>query len=241
PGLARMDDPGNDLPGLVANVDQNRRTGRVEVPDVVGDVLEVADVFAGLEIEGDQRVGVEVVAGAQRSVEIGRRIADHEIDAVGGEIDRRVLPNAAAQRLVGIAGLGELLLLGLNVAVHVAAGRVLLRPDAGRILWNGVEIPNELAVLGVVGAYEAAHAVFAAIGADQHFAFDHGRRHGLAVAELGIGDVGLPDLGAGLGVQRDELGVEGGEVDLVLKDRDAAIVRTAAIGGDRPALWLASP
>src|SRR5262249_23656170 len=151
---------------------------------VVGDVLEVADIPAGIEIERDQRVGVEVVAGAQRAVEIGRRIADDEIDAVGREIDRRILPDAAAERLVGIAGLGELVLLGLDIAVHVAAGGVLLRPHADRVFRNGVEIPELLAVLGVVGAHEAADAVFAAVGADQNFAVDDGGRHGFAVAEL---------------------------------------------------------
>src|SRR5262249_3123859 len=155
--------------------------------------------------------------------------ADHEIDAVGGEIDRRILPYAAAERLVGIADLGELLLLGFDVAMHVAAGRVVLRPHADGIFRRGVEGPEQLAVLGVIGLHEAADAVFAAVGADQDFALHGGRRHGLAVAELGVGDIGLPELVAGLGVERDQLGVERRQIDLVLVHRDAAIVRTAAI------------
>ena len=79
------------------------------------------------------------------------------------------------------------------------------RPHADRVLGDRVEVPHELAGLGVVGADEAADAVLAAVGADQDLAVDGGRRHGLAVAELGIGDVGLPDQAAGLCVERDEL------------------------------------
>ena len=92
------------------------------------DVLEVADVLAGVEVDRDQRVGVEVVARTQAAVEIGRRIADHEVDAGCVEIDRRVLPDAAAERLVGIAVLLQRRLLGLDVAVHVAAGGVVSSP-----------------------------------------------------------------------------------------------------------------
>src|SRR5205085_1821253 len=105
----------------------------------------------------------------------------------------------------------------------------------------GVEGPEQLAVLGVVGLDEAADAVFAAVRADQDFALDGGRRHRLAVAELGIRDVGLPHLVAALGVERDQLGVERREIDLVFEDRDAAIVRAAAIGRDRPERVLVVP
>src|SRR6476646_186455 len=82
---------------------------------------------------------------------------------------------------------------------------------------------------------------FAAVGADEHFAFDDGRSHRLAIAELRIGDIGLPHLVAGLGVERDQLGVERGEIDLVVGDRDAAIVRPAAIGRDRSERLLVVP
>src|SRR5438105_7245031 len=108
------------------------RGQRLDDGTAIADVLEVADILAGLEIERDQRVGIEVVARAQRSVEIGRRIADHEEDAVGGKIDRGVLPYAAAERPVRVAGLGELVLLGVDAALRVAAGGVLLRPSVMR-------------------------------------------------------------------------------------------------------------
>src|SRR6202034_2937233 len=124
--------------------------------------LEVASHLAGFEIDRNQRVGVEVVAGSLRAVEVRRGIADREVDALGGEIDRGILPHAATEGLVGITGLAELLLLGRDVAMQVATGCILRRPDADRVLRNRVEGPKELAVIGVVGLEEAADAVFAA-------------------------------------------------------------------------------
>ena len=123
----------------------------------------------------------------------------------------------------------------------VAARGVLRRPDADGALGNRVEAPDQLAVLGVIGLDEAADAVLAAVGADQDFAIRRGRRHRLAVALLGIADLLLPDDGAGLGVERDELGVEGADIDPVLVDGDAAVVRAAAEGRDRAELRLEVP
>ena len=175
--------PGTDLPSLSFTSTRIGRADRVEIPHVMGDVLEVADIFAGVEIDRYERVRIEIVAGPDRAVEVRRRIADHEVDALGLEVDRRILPHAAAERLVGVAGLGELRLLGRDVAMHVLAGGVLGRPHADGVLGDGVEVPDELAGLGVVGPHEAADTVLAAIGADQDFAVHGGRRHGLAIAE----------------------------------------------------------
>ena len=240
-GLAGVDDAGNRVAVLVLHVDQDRRAHRVEIPQVVGDVLEVAGVLAGVEIERDQRVRVEVVAGTDRAVEVGRRVADDEVDALRLEVDRGVLPHAAAERLVGIAELLQRRLLGRDVAMHVLAGGVMRRPYAGGVLSRRVEVPHELAGLRIVGAHEAADAVLAAVGADQDLAVDGGRRHRLAVAELGIGDLGLPQQAAGLGVERDQLGIERRHVDLVAVDGDAAVVGAAAIGRDRAHLVLVVP
>ncbi len=123
----------------------------------------------------------------------------------------------------------------------VAAGGVRRRPDADGVLGDRVEAPDELAVLGVIGLDEAADAILAAVGADQDFAVDGGWRHRLAVALLGIADLFLPDDGAGLGVERDELRVERADIDLVVIDRDAAVVRPAAEGRDRTELRLEVP
>ena len=125
--------------------------------------------------------------------------------------------------------------------MHVAAGGVLGGPDADRVLRNGIEGPKQIAVVGIVGFDKAANAVFAAVGADQDFAVDRGRRHRLAVAQRRIGNLLLPCDVAGLGVECHQHGVEGGDIDLVLIDRHAAIIGAAAIGRDRPHIVLVVP
>src|SRR5262245_64597349 len=95
----------------------------------MGDVLEVALVLAGVEIDRNQRVGVEVVTGADRTVEVRRGIADHEIDELALEIDRRILPYAAAEGLVGDAQFLERLFLCRDVAMHGLASGVVGGPQ----------------------------------------------------------------------------------------------------------------
>ena len=125
--------------------------------------------------------------------------------------------------------------------MHVAARRVVRRPHARRLLGDGIEVPHLLAGLGIVGSHEAADAVFAAVSADEDLAVDGGGRHRLAVAELRVGDLRLPDEAARLRVERHQLCVERRHEDLVAVDGDAAIVRTAAVGRDRPHLVLVVP
>ena len=229
------------LPSLPVTVVMIGGAHRVEIPDVVRDILEMTDVLPGVEVKGNERIRVEIVSGPHGAIKVRRRIADHEIDAIGLEIDRGILPDASAQGLERIAGLGELCLLGRDVAMHVAPRGVLLGPDAHGIIRDRVERPDELSGLGVEGLQEAPDPVFAAVRAEQDLSVHRGRRHGLAVSELRIRDVRLPSHGSGLGIERDELGVEGREIDHVAIGGDAAIVRAAAIGRDRAEFVLVMP
>ena len=88
----------------------------------------MADVGAGFQIDGNERVRIEVIARTRGAVEVGGRISDDEIDAIRGQIDRRALPHAAAEPLVGVAVLGERRLFRLDVAMQVASGRVRSLP-----------------------------------------------------------------------------------------------------------------
>src|SRR5262249_31404514 len=51
PGLARMDHARDGFAALVPDIDQYGRADRVEIPHVMGNVLEVTDVFAGVEVK----------------------------------------------------------------------------------------------------------------------------------------------------------------------------------------------
>ena len=132
------------------------------------DVLEVADVLACIQVHGHERVGVEVVARTDRAVEVGRGVADDEVDAVRRLVHGRILPHAAAEGLVRVAVFGEGVFLRGDVAVLVPPGRVRCRPDTDRVFRDRIEGPQELPVVGVVGFDEAADAVFAAVGADEN-------------------------------------------------------------------------
>jgi len=57
-------------------------TDAVEVRDIVRQILQVTHVSAGIERYGDQRIGVQVIARTHAAIEVRRRIADDEIDAI---------------------------------------------------------------------------------------------------------------------------------------------------------------
>ncbi len=242
-GLAAVNDDVDHLAVLVLGLRQYRRADGVQVPDVVGDVLEVPLVRALVEIDGDHRVGVQVVAGTDRAIQVRRRIADDEEYGARLLVDRRRHPHAAAQRLVELAVLfGKRLLFRGDVAVHVATGRVVDGPHAFVArLRDRVERPQQLAVGRVERLDEAANAVLAAVGADQHLAVDDRRRHRFRVALFRIGDLRFPQQLAGLGVERDELGVDRAHEQLAAFDRDAAVVVAAADRDDRAELVLVVP
>jgi len=129
PGLATMQHALDVVAAVILDHGQDWRRDGVEIPYIMGDILEVADIFAGIQIDRHQTIGVEVVARTQRSVEIGRRVADDEIDPVRFQIHGRVLPDTAAERGVRVALRSKGSFLRLDVTLHVAAGRILGGPD----------------------------------------------------------------------------------------------------------------
>ena len=208
----------------------------------MGDVLEVPLVGALVEVDGDDRVRIQVVAGADRAVEVRRRIARNEEHGAGFLVDGGRHPHAASQRLVERAVLRKRRFFRRDVAMHVAAGGVVRIPDAFVTLFgNREERPEELAVVRVERLDEAADAVFAAIRADQHLALDDRRRHRFRVTLFRIGDLRFPKQIPGLGVERNELGVDRAHVQLAAFDGDTAIVVAAAHGDDRSQLVLVVP
>ena len=94
--LAAVDCDLAHLAVLAGGLGQDHRRHRVEVPDVVRDVLVMALVGALVEVDGDDRVGVQVVARALGAVQVGARIADNEEDRVRFLVDRRRHPHTAA-------------------------------------------------------------------------------------------------------------------------------------------------
>ena len=113
---------GVDALAVVQHGCEHGRGGEVAVPDVVMDALEVPDLFAGLGVEREQGVGVEVVADAVAAVEVVDRRAGGREDHSAGRVDRESGP------CVGGAS-----------RLPCACGPGLVAWLAG--MWNGVEGP----------------------------------------------------------------------------------------------------
>src|SRR6185503_5219364 len=101
---------------------------------VIGRELEIPLQRAGVGVQRDDAVGIEIVALTLRRIPVGAGIAGTEIDGVERRIEGAHRPDRGAARLPGIAVPG-------------------LRPLFAR-LRNGVEAPELLAGPGVVRSDE---------------------------------------------------------------------------------------
>ncbi len=127
--------------------------GGVEIEAVVGRELEVPFELAGVRIEGNDAVGVEVVAGAHTGVPVWAGVAGAPV----GEVE------------FGVVGAGE-----PDGAAAVDPGVAAPSFVAGLAFFgDGFEAPDFAASGCVVGSDEATDAELAAGGADDDFVFDY--------------------------------------------------------------------
>ena len=61
-------------------IDQHAFVAGIEIPNVLGDLLVIPSQLAGIGIERDDAVGVQIVARAIARVEIRRGVADAPIN-----------------------------------------------------------------------------------------------------------------------------------------------------------------
>ena len=139
---------------------------------------------------------------------------------------------------------------------HCSPGQVG-RPLVGRpiLFIKGVELGADEHILvgpGAVAAPEllagrdiqrgqpAAHAHFAPRDTDHDLVLDDQRRHRGGLADVDVPDLGAPDLGAGVGVDRHRHGVEEVVDDLSVGVRRAPVDDVAAgdADGARVRVWL---
>ena len=186
---------------------EQRRRDLVPVPRVVPVILVIGLQRAGLDVERDDRVRVEVVAGAsrRRSTGPGLPVPQYVSPSFGIEAARD--PDRRAARAPRVAGPG------------VVAGL------AGR--GDRVGLPDLLAGLRVERDDEAANAALAARDADHDAAARGERRDRHVVAVVVVLDGLVPDDGARFRIERDDARVGRRRVDLVAVERDAAIRRMA--------------
>ena len=72
-------------------VEQRADLAEIGVVHVVGNELAIPEELARLGVERDERVGIEIGAGPDLAIEVGRGIADRQIDdaRLGIERERR--------------------------------------------------------------------------------------------------------------------------------------------------------
>ena len=190
-------------------VDEHRRLGRVPVVQVVRRELEVPLQLAGVRIEREDRVRVEVVALALVAVVVGTRIAGRPVE----------------QARFGIVGAGQ---PGGGAAVLDRLADPRLRAGlAGR--GHGPEPPHALAGRGPVRVEESADALVAARDAGDHQIVDDERRAGGAVVLAVVGHLDVPQQLTGEAVQRDQVRVVGLQEHAIAEHGHAAVDPAAGI------------
>ena len=185
-------------------IDQERRRGFVPVPRIVPVILMRRDELAGLHLEGDHRVRIQVVAVA--------RISHPRPGVAGtpvGEAERRVVragdPDGHAAGFPGIA-----------------RPRFIARFAFAR---NGVGLPRRLTGLRIERGDETADAHFATRNAHHDHALRGERCHGRVVTVSVILNLLFPNDFARARIERDQERIDGRHVHAVAIQRYAAIGR----------------
>ncbi len=209
-----------EVPEQFASVllEQNALADAVVVPHVVRGALVVPADLTAVHVHGDDAVGEQVVALADLSVEVGRRVAGAHVQQVRLRVEGAGDPGVRPAPCPGLAVGGPGLRAGLPGLGHrVAAPLVLAGFESERV---EVAAYAELAT----GASDDDHALH-----DQR-----GERGALPGPDVPVGLV--PDPLAGGGVERDHTSVRRDEEDLPLGHGDPAVHVPAAQGhveGDR--------
>ena len=184
---------------------------------VVRCVLEVPEQLAGLDVEREIAVGIEVGAKAAVTVGIRVRVADRPVE------------NACIGVGAACGPCGAAALLQRTTLPSVGDG-----PSVSGI-GNGVELPKLLAGSRVVSSDESANPLVAAADTGDHQVPHDKRRRRTAIEALraGLGGCNIPQQSAGQPVQRDEVRIVGEIEDAVSQDSDTAIHADGRVAGDR--------
>src|SRR5213596_2968403 len=157
-GLARFD---HGL--LAADHGDDGRTHGVKVPHVVRYFLVAPLELAVGRADRHDALGPEIVAGADAAIQVGRRVADRDVQRLGRVVVGRGHPHRPAAVLPGVGVLGRVGLLLGDIAVQVLTlpGRLgpLAPPAAVQRIGQRVPGPGRRAARRAVRLHEAADAV----------------------------------------------------------------------------------
>ena len=207
------------------HVEQDLLVDAVIVPEVVRAGLVEPAGLARVRVAGEDAGGPEIVAGPDLGVP-GPRIA--------GAVEDQVLVGVVGDPAPHRAAADPPLLR--RPGPHTAVLALVLRverlevgPDQDVAVGAGVVgPPRDLAALRVDGGDPAAHAELAAGVPDQHLPLGDQGRHGDGLALVDVAELGVPELAAGGGVERDRAVVERVEEEPAVVEHAAAVDHVAA-------------
>src|ERR1041384_714315 len=190
---------------VACDVHQHRLISRIEIPRVVRNLLVIPLQLAGIRIDRNDAVGIEVFALANFVVEIGRWITDAPEDQVLGSIIGAAQPCRAAAVLPDIS---------------CGPGLVSGFPRPG----DRIEAPCEPSCLRVERADVTTVGAIASGAADDDLIFDNERSAvDIAAAFLYVFDFDVPDFLAGARVQPHDVIIHRPEEDHSVADRKSSI------------------
>src|SRR2546429_3238973 len=196
------------LDAIDIDVAQDHSPVGVPVVHLVRRELVIPDEFAGLGPHRKQRSGVQVVARSRGRIPRAG-VARAPIDKIEIGVVRAGDPGRAAAAQVGVSR---------------RPGLIALLTRSG----DGVAAPELLSSFRIPTVEKTADAELGAGDAgDQHAGRDL-RRHCHREALFPLRNFLLPDLLAGLHVERDNVGIEGGAENLAVENRRTLIGYTAA-------------
>ena len=201
-----------DGSAVALDVHHQRRVRLVPVPRSVVVVLVVPGDRPGRGVEGQDRIGVEVVA-RPRVAHPRTGIAGAPVDLIQRGVVGRGHPYRRAARAPRLAGPG--------LAARLAG------------CGDGVGLPDLAAGVGIERNDETTNAEPPARHPDHDLPVDGERRHRDVVADGRVRNPLLPDDLPGHRVQRDHGRVDGSDEHLVAVQGDAAIHLVAVLAGIR--------
>ena len=193
---------------LAAEVDQDDFVHAVVIVRIVGRVVEVALDLAGVRIEDQRAVGEQVVTKAHVTVEVRTGVADGPVQGVGVLVVGTRDPGRTATVLPAFAGPGV-------VAWLARAG-------------NRVGLPHRGTGVGIDRRDPAANAVLGAGSTEDDLARQCHRHDGEGFGVGVVTQLLVPDHLTGLVVERNDMRVERGQIDLVLVYGNATVHYVAA-------------
>src|SRR5579872_5180685 len=184
-------------------VDEDRNLGGVPVVLIVFSELEIPVQLSGVSVEREQRVAVEVIAGACLPTIGGCRISRRPENLIRGRVKRSRIPGRGAADFP-----------------RIAIPRFMTGLTRAR---NGVKAPLALAGGCIVSIDESPNAVLTSGNSKDNQIFHCERRHSEAVSFAVVFGNDIPNYVAGFCIEGDYVRIESSEENFVAHDGEAAI------------------